>query len=51
VQATDQALQADATPHELTLIPGPHGYGFNRGPGGFEMLLWHERAARGLPSP
>jgi hypothetical protein len=51
VKATSELLTADGTPHELTIIPGPHGYGFNRGPGGFEMLLWHERAARGLPSP
>jgi hypothetical protein len=51
VKATSDALNADGTPHELNIIPGPHGYGFNRGPGGFEMLLWHEREARGLPSP
>lgn len=30
--------------HTLTLVPGPHGYTFNRGPGGLEMLLFHDRA-------
>lgn len=29
------------------VVPGPHDYAFNRGPGGFDMLLWHDRALRG----
>lgn len=29
------------------VVPGPHDYDFNRGPGGFDMLLWHDRALRG----
>jgi iron(III)-salmochelin esterase len=35
--------------HEYLVIPGPHDYAFNRGPGGIEMLLWHDRALRGEP--
>jgi predicted esterase len=30
--------------HDLAVVPGPHDYAFNRGPGGIEMLLFHERA-------
>ena len=33
--------------HEYLVIPGPHDYAFNRGPGGIEMLLWHDRVLRG----
>ena len=36
--------------HEYLVIPGPHDYAFNRGPGGIEMLLWHDRVLRGEPS-
>ena len=35
--------------HEYLVIPGPHDYAFNRGPGGIEMLLWHDRVLRGEP--
>ncbi|HET7541332.1 MAG TPA: esterase [Polyangiaceae bacterium] len=34
---------------ELVTIPGPHDYEFNRGPGGYEMLMFHDRVLRGLP--
>jgi iron(III)-salmochelin esterase len=30
--------------HTLTVVPGPHDYAFNRGPGSIEMLLFHDRA-------
>jgi len=33
--------------HDLVVIPGPHDYVFNRGPGVYEMLLFHDRALRG----
>jgi enterochelin esterase-like enzyme len=36
--------------HEYLVIPGPHDYAFNRGPGGIEMLLWHDRILRGEPA-
>ena len=48
VKAIAARLQADGVPHELAILPGEHGYTFNRGPGGAEMLLWHDRMARGL---
>lgn len=35
--------------HDYLVIPGPHDYAFNRGPGGIEMLLWHDRVLRGEP--
>ena len=43
------ALKADGIEHEHLVIPGPHDYAFNRGPGGVEMLLWHDRVLRGEP--
>ncbi len=36
--------------HQHIVVDGPHSYGFNRGPGGYEMLLFHDRALRGLPT-
>jgi hypothetical protein len=51
VRAASAALRAEAVEHELLVIPGTHGYEFNRGPGGVEMLLWHERVQRGFPPP
>jgi hypothetical protein len=41
------ALNAEGIEHEHLVIPGPHDYAFNRGPGGIEMLLWHDRVLRG----
>jgi hypothetical protein len=29
--------------HDFAELPGPHDYVFNRGPGAYEMLLWHAR--------
>ncbi|MFO0760412.1 MAG: alpha/beta hydrolase-fold protein [Byssovorax sp.] len=51
VRAASAAMRAIGVQHELLVIPGTHGYEFNRGPGGAEMLLWHERVLRGLPPP
>jgi hypothetical protein len=34
--------------HELTRVVGTHSYRFNRGAGGLEMLLFHDRVLRGL---
>ncbi len=51
VKAVSERMKADGVPHELVIVPGNHGYDFNRGPGGYEMLLWHERVERGLPAP
>ena len=46
-----RALSAAGIAHELVVVPGPHDYEFNRGPGAFEMLLFHDRVLRGLPGP
>lgn len=43
-EALSQRLRARRVAHDLTVVPGPHDYAFNRGPGGLEMLLFHERA-------
>jgi len=49
----NQLLASDLTAlgirTELVNIPGPHDYEFNRGPGGYEMLLFHDRVLRGQP--
>jgi len=41
------ALKSEGIEHEHLVNPGPHDYAFNRGPGGIEMLLWHDRVLRG----
>lgn len=51
VRAASERLSRDGVVHELLVVPGNHGYEFNRGPGGAEMLLWHERVQRGLKAP
>ena len=51
VRAASDRMKADGVPHELVVTPGDHSYEWNRGPGGAEMLLWHERVLRGLPPP
>ncbi len=48
VMALHDAMTARRVPHDLRLVEGPHDYVFNRGPGGVEMLLFHDRALRGL---
>jgi enterochelin esterase-like enzyme len=46
------ALDAAGAAHDHLDLPGPHAYVFNRGPGGIEMLLWHDRVLRGeAPDP
>jgi len=42
-------LSAAGIRTELINIPGPHDYEFNRGPGGYEMLMFHDRVLRGQP--
>jgi hypothetical protein len=47
-RALSAALRARALPHEYLEPPGPHDYIFNRGPGAYELLGFHdaELAAR-----
>jgi len=51
VLALSKALARAGVKHALIETPGPHDYAYNRGPGAYEMLLWHERRLRGLPAP
>ena len=49
VEKLSAAMRDRGVKHELLVTPGPHDYVYNRGPGSFEMQLWHERVLRGLP--
>lgn len=51
IGALHDALDRERLPHEHIVVAGPHDYSFNQGPGGVEMLLWHDRALRGKASP
>jgi len=44
-----EAFTAQGIHTELVNVPGPHDYDFNRGPGGYEMLMFHDRVLRGQP--
>lgn len=46
-QKLSAALVQRSVPHRLALVVGTHSYRFNRGPGGLEMLLFHDRVLRG----
>jgi enterochelin esterase-like enzyme len=46
-RAIDAALTSASVEHDLLVVPGPHDYEFNRGPGAIEMLFFHDRALRG----
>jgi enterochelin esterase-like enzyme len=49
VRALSAKLGEIGVPHSLVVVPGPHDYAFNRGPGSAELLFFHERALRGFP--
>ncbi|MBK8252186.1 MAG: esterase [Polyangiaceae bacterium] len=51
VKAASKAMEERRIEHDLVVVPGPHNYEWNQGPGSAEMLLWQERALRGLSSP
>ena len=50
-RALSRALGERHVTHRLTVVPGPHDYGFNRGPAGIEMLYFHDRALAREPLP
>lgn len=50
-RAISRELTAAGVSNTLTVVPGPHAYEFNRGPGVFEMLLRHDRLLRGAEAP
>lgn len=41
-----RALTDDQLVHHFIVVEGPHAYAFNRGPGVYEMLVFHDRALR-----
>ena len=47
LRAISHSLKRKSVEHTFVEFPGPHDYAFNRGPGVFEMLLWHDRVLRG----
>jgi enterochelin esterase-like enzyme len=48
-QSLAEALSAAGIRTEIVTVPGPHDYIFNRGPGAYEMLMFHDRVLRGQP--
>jgi enterochelin esterase-like enzyme len=50
-QALALEFQVRKIPSRLRVVPGPHDYAFNRGPGAIEMLFFHDRALRGPQWP
>lgn len=51
VLTLSERFRARGIVHDLRVLVGPHDYVFNRGPGGIEMLLFHDRALRGEQAP
>jgi acetyl esterase/lipase len=47
IETVSRKLREQGLQHELVIVPGPHDYPFNRGPGALEMLMWHDRWLRG----
>ena len=47
IAALHRELDRSSVPNERIVLPGPHDYPFNRGPGAIEMLLFHDRVLRG----
>jgi enterochelin esterase-like enzyme len=47
IEGLHTALAEAGAVHDHLDLLGPHGYVFNRGSGGIEMLLWHDRVLRG----
>lgn len=45
-RAIADALERQRVPHELAEVAGPHDYAFNRGPGVYEMLAFHDHVLR-----
>lgn len=51
VGALSAKLERASIDHRHDVVTGPHSYAFNRGPGAYEMLLFHDRALRGQSAP
>jgi predicted esterase len=46
LEALDKKLWERKVTHQFFLSEGPHDYVWNQGPGGIEMVLWHDRVLR-----
>jgi len=46
-----RSMSAAGIPLVFNVVLGPHDYDFNRGPGGLEMALFHDRVLRGDTPP
>ncbi len=44
IHSLDDSWTHAGVAHDFADVPGPHDYPFNRGPGAYEMMLWHDRA-------
>ncbi len=42
-RSLSNAWRTAGVTHDFSELPGPHDYVFNRGPGAYEMLMWHAR--------
>jgi hypothetical protein len=47
LRAIASALRYAKVRHDFVVARGPHDYAWNRGPGAYEMLLFHDRVLRG----
>jgi enterochelin esterase-like enzyme len=43
IEKTSASWRAAGIDHDYADLPGPHDYIFNRGPGSYELLTWHDR--------
>ncbi|HEX6277038.1 MAG TPA: alpha/beta hydrolase-fold protein [Polyangiaceae bacterium] len=50
MRAFHAALDKRGVRHDFLVVPGPHDYAWNRGPGALEMLVYHDRVLRGRTS-
>ncbi len=46
LEALDRKLWERKITHQFFVSEGPHDYVWNQGPGGVEMVLWHDRVLR-----
>ncbi|WP_394833607.1 esterase [Pendulispora rubella] len=43
VTRTSETWRGAGIAHDFAVLPGPHDYVFNRGPGAIELLFWHDQ--------
>jgi enterochelin esterase-like enzyme len=50
LQTLTTAMTSRGLKVQFEIVPGPHDYEFNRGPGAYEMLSFHDHALRSNPT-